>query len=306
MKLREIKFSIFYLLILIPLFPIVYGCGDLPTSSTTSTSSLEAVTVSPSSISLSLGSTESFTSFASYADGTSAEVSATWSISPSSFGSITASGHHGLLVVTSEGSGGSGFVLASYNGKSGSSTITVSAPAKTLASIGVTSTSNVPLWVGSTETLTATGNYSDGSTSVVNATWRVTPEALGSIIVSGSNGLFTAVATGSGWAIASFEGKTGNIAVDVIVKPKSITSIAVSPSSKTLAISATQVFTSIATYDDATTGEVEAVWTVSNAYGTIISSGYNGLFTAGGSAGTGFVIATVTGVAPGNASFIIQ
>ncbi len=75
---------------------------------------------------------------------------------------------------------------------------------------------------------------------------------------------------------------------------KTISSIAISPTTASIEVGATQVFSCVATYTDNSTGAIIPTWTITGEVGTIESIGLNGLFTAT-QEGTGTVMSTSAG-----------
>ena len=113
--------------------------------------------------------------------------------------------------------------------------------------------------------------------------------------VSGGNGVY---AYGTSSVFPNQTWNTANYWVDVVFSPASaptLQSIAVTPSSPTLAIGATQQFTATGSYSDGTTQNLtaQASWTSANA--TVVSIGSGGVAT-GVAAGQATISATLAGV----------
>jgi hypothetical protein len=168
-----------------------------------------------------------------------------------------------------------------------------SAAAKTLTTVSV-SPSITSIAMGGTQQFSATAKYSDGSTGDVTATanWTAASAAVATI---GPTGLATAVASGSTTITASLNGINGNAALAVAVTPRTLTSIAVSPSNASLSVGATRQFSATATYSDNSTQDVTATasWTVVTAAVATVNS--TGLAT-GVAAGSTTVGASLSGV----------
>jgi len=126
--------------------------------------SLNSVTVAPSAPIISLGTAtmQLFTASAAFADSTTSDVtaSATWSSSATTVATISntqgSQGQATLLTL------GTTTITATYASMAGSTTLTIT-PA-TLESIAI-SPASVSLGLNATQQYTATGTYSDGSTS---------------------------------------------------------------------------------------------------------------------------------------------
>jgi hypothetical protein len=108
-------------------------------------------------------------------------------------------------------------MTATYLGKSGTSTLTVS-PA-TLSSLAITP-NPISLAKGASQQLTATGIYSDTTARDLTnvATWLSSTATVVAVSnANGSRGLLTAVGSGSSSVTASFQGITS--ASDAITVP---------------------------------------------------------------------------------------
>jgi hypothetical protein len=119
---------------------------------------LVSIAVTPTNSAIAKGATEQFMATGSYSDGSSGDLtsSATWTSSNPTAASVSAAG------LASANAQGVTTIIASANSISGSTLLTVNPAA--LASISVTPAS-VYVGVGSNTQYTATGIYSDGSTT---------------------------------------------------------------------------------------------------------------------------------------------
>ena len=188
------------------------GISGNATITITGGKTVSSITVSPSNKTAQIGSIETFTSAANYSDGTSAAITAVWSVSPTSLGTTSASG---ATCIFTGSTLGSGFLVAAYGGVSGNAVISVVA-GKTLSTVIISPTSGA-LKVGSSETFSSSGSYSDGSISSITASWSIAPASLGTVISAGSNCLLTANNAGTGLLVATSEGKTASI--PVVISP---------------------------------------------------------------------------------------
>ncbi|MDY6864936.1 MAG: Ig-like domain-containing protein [Halobacteriota archaeon] len=138
------------------------------------------------------------------------------------------------------------------------------------------------LSIGETEQFTATGYDQYGSVMTgITFTWDSSDEAVGTV---GSNGLFTAIASGSATVTAESGGVEGTASVIVDYVPV-LTTIEVLPESASLSVGETEQFTATGydQYGSVMTG-ITFTWDSSDeAVGTV---GSNGLFTAIGSGST--------------------
>jgi len=174
----------------------------------------------------------------------------------------------------------------------GSSSTTTSTTPKSLSSISITP-SNPSIAVNATEQFTATGNYSDGSTTNLSssATWASSNQSIATVSEAGVG---KGAAAGSTAITATMSGVTGSTTLTVTAAAVTVTSIAVSPATASITTGATQQFTATATYSNGSTGNVtaSATWASSNATAATVNSA--GLAT-GSSAGSATISATVSG-----------
>ena len=188
---------------------------------------LSSISISGSS-SVNVGATATYTCTAKYSDGTSKTVTPSWSVSPTTYATITSGG-----VLTGKAAG-TVTVTASYTEggvtKTATKSVTVNPnPSPTLSSISISGPDSVN--VGATATYTCTATYSDGSAKKVTPTWSISS---GSTYVSiTSAGVLTGRASGTATITASYSGKTATKNVTVtapVVKP----TITTQPKSQTV------------------------------------------------------------------------
>jgi hypothetical protein len=176
-----------------------------------------------------------------------------------------------------------------------------STPLKTLTSVSV-SPSSASVQVGGTQQFTATANYSDGSTANVTSTavWAASAQTVATVNASG---LADAVSTGADTLTATLTGMSGTAALTVMPPPKTLTSIAVGPSTASIFVGSTQQFSATATYSDGSTSDVTstASWMSSAlAVATVSASG----LASGVAPGSATVTAASSGIS-GSASLSV-
>src|SRR5580704_9408890 len=253
------------------------GCQGLPAASpTTSTKTLSAIAVTPSTMSMKLGGAQQFTATATYNDGSTANVSSTasWTSSAPAFAKISISGNATALAA------GSATITAALKGVSGTATLTVQPKSLTAIAIAPNSAS---LMIGGAQQLTATGTYNDGSTANVTSSvsWSSSTPPVATVNATGEA---TAVAAGSSAITAALNGASGTATLTVLAK--SLSGISVAPSAANLAIGVTQQFTATGNYNDGSTANVTslATWTSSSpAVAAINSTGLATGITVGSS-----------------------
>jgi hypothetical protein len=135
---------------------------------------------------------------------------------------------------------------------------------------------------GSTQQMTATGTFNDGSinTNLKNLSWSSSPTSVATI--NSNSGLLSAVSTGSATITASSANITGTANVTVVLA--NVTSIQVSPSSATILTSQTAPFTAKATVSgQATPVDITgtATWTLTSGGAAVPSGVLSMAFTNG-------------------------
>jgi uncharacterized protein YjdB len=255
------------------------GSGNQPTPA-----SLAGLSVTPSAMSIAAAATVSLHAMGTYSDGSTKDLtsSVTWSSSDTKIASVSAAG-----VATGVATGIA--TVAAHSGTLGASaTITVKGASATLSSIAVTpATPSIP--INTTLQLTATGSYSDGSSSDLTAfvTWSSSTIATATVSVSG---LVEGVAGGSSTITATL-GTVSN-STSVTVTAPTITSISVTPDDLTLPIGISQQFTASAIYSDGSIQDLVSGVTWSSSTTSVASVDNTGL-AAILAAGTTTITATV-------------
>ncbi len=147
--------------------------------------------------------------------------------------------------------------------------------------------------MGAKQQFAATATYNDGSTADVTgvASWSSSNAAITAVNASG---LAAGIAAGSATVTATLNGIRASAQITVPVAAKTLTSIALSPSTATLAVGVKQQFAAMATYNDGSTTDVTATatWISSKAAVATVSS--TGLAT-GVAAGSATVTAALNG-----------
>jgi uncharacterized protein YjdB len=240
-----------------------------------------SVTVTPATASVTVGQTTTLQ--AQTLDASGATLTGrvvTWTTSNAGVATVSSSG-----VVTGVAAG-TATITATSEGKSGTSTVTVTA--LPVASVTVSPTT-LSLLAGQTGTLTAT--VRDAANNVLTdrqVTWTSSNTAVATVAPNGS---VTAVAPGTATITAASEGRTGS--ATVTVSPVPVANVTVSPSTVSLTTGATQQIT--VTTSDASgnvlTGRTVTWQSANTAVATVTQSG---LITAVGPGST-----TVTATSEG-------
>ncbi len=169
------------------------------------------------------------------------------------------------------------------------------APTPTLSSIAVTP-ANPSVPKGESQRFDAVGTFSDGSTQDLTSqvTWASATTSVATISnASGSQGLATAVGTGTSAISATLDGITGSTVMTVTAA--ALESIAVTPANPSVAKGLTQQFTATGTYSDQSTQDLTSQVTWASATTSVATITTAGLATAVGT-GTSTISATLSGI----------
>ena len=183
---------------------------------------------------------------------------------------------------------GTATITATFGGKSGSATLTVTAA--TLVSIAVTPpTASVPM--GLTQRFVATGTFTDGTTVDISntVTWSSGAIAVATVV---SPGVATGQSVGTATITAAFGGKSGSATLTVTAA--TLVSIKVTPPTASVPMGLTQRFVATGTFTDGTTVDISntVAWSSGTiAVATVLSPGV----ATGESLGTATITAALGG-----------
>ncbi|MDD2734827.1 MAG: Ig-like domain-containing protein [Desulfuromonadaceae bacterium] len=261
---------------------------------TVSSATVQAVTITPATASIPVGMTTQFAATGSFSDATTQDLTfdAVWSSTPGTFATVSnISVSKGLASATAVGNES---VVATFGAApvSGTASLAVSAPA--MQSITVSPANSTVSGLSKTVTFTATGNYSDGTTSDITgqATWASTKPGFATIVAG--SGVATTVAAGTTSISATLNGISGSTNLTVTVPVLDTNGLQITPASPSMSVGATQQLTVMATYTDSSSKDVTSscVWTSSAPSNASVSA--TGLVT-GGIAGTTVITAAYGG-----------
>ncbi len=248
---------------------------------------LSQIVVEPSAVKVAAGFSHQFFATGIYTDGSSVDLTSavTWSISdPSKANVSNAMTSHGLVNALAAGPVN---VIAQQGSVNGSTSATVTAA--TLQQLMVTPT-NPSTPKGTTTQLTATGIYSDGTTANLSAmvTWSTAPAGVSSISASG---MATPLTTGSTTVTASLDSISSGTLLTVTAA--TLSSIALSPPSPTIADGTSVPLTATGTYSDGTTVDLTAQASWSSDATTV--AGVSGGIVVGSAIGSAHITASMGG-----------
>ncbi|MDF2389828.1 hypothetical protein GWQ31_00405 [Aeromonas sp. 2MA4] len=230
---------------------------------------LTRLTVSPPSASIPKGLTQSYTAQGTYSDGTTLDVTSlvAWSSSSPAVASINAAG---IATGVTEGST---TVTAMLNGQNASANLNVTAAVLTGLTITPPS-ATIPK--GLTQSYTAQGTYSDGSTLDVTSlvAWSSSSPAVASINTAG---IATGVTEGSTTVTVMLNGQ--NASANLNVTAAVLTGLAITPPSATIPKGLTQSYTVQGTYSDGSTLDVTSLVAWSSSSPAVASINTAGIAT---------------------------
>jgi Big-like domain-containing protein/galactose oxidase-like protein len=289
---------------------LFFSCGS--GSPSQGPAKLTQIKIAPANQTIAKGTTLQLSATGYYNNGTTQALGAsvTWQTSQSAVATINTQGD-----VTGMGEGVAQ-LSATYQGVTGSTSITVGPPTLLNITVGLNQSS---LPVGESEQLTATGNFSDGTVQNLtqSATWSSSAPGVATIT---AGGLATGVTAGTSSVSALVGSVTGSTKLTVTASV--LVSIAVTPVNASIAAGNTQQFAATGTYSDGSTQNLTstAAWSSSapgvatvraGGLATGVTTGASSL-SATMSSITGSATLTVTApvlvsiaVTPGNASIAV-
>ncbi|MBI2869173.1 MAG: Ig-like domain-containing protein, partial [Chloroflexi bacterium] len=228
--------------------------GD--TTLTVTAASLESVTVAPGSFSVAAGGTKQFTATGVYSNGTAQDLTAAaiWSSSNGALATVASGLARGRAV-------GAPTIAAVVSGKSGSAVLTVTAA--TLDSLTI-SPLNPRIAPGDSRQFRAVGAYTDGTIKDVTAQAAWTSGNTLVATIGLNTGLAAGIAAGTADITASLDARTADTAL--AVSSATLSSLAVTPATASVAAGQTRQYTATGTYSDTTTADLTAfvTWTSGN------------------------------------------
>jgi uncharacterized protein YjdB len=249
------------------------------TTLTATSATLSSVELTPIAPTLSVNAVQQFTATAVYSDNTTQDVTAqaTWQSSDTTAAQVSTGGGGGGPGGPGGGArgtvtalaAGSSTISATFNGVTGSTTVTVTSA--TLVSIELTPDQS-SVAVNTQVAFVATALYSDNTTRNVTAlsTWLSSDPTVAAVsTANGSRGQAKSLASGSTTISASYAGVTGSTLLTVT--SATLTSIQVTPFAPTLPLGFTANFSATGVYSDNTTRDLTALVTWASSLPTVAS-----------------------------------
>jgi len=256
------------------------------TTLTVSPAALVSLSVTPASASIPLGTTQQFGATGTYTNGSTQNVTSlvTWTSSAPSVSTINAT-----ALATSTGTGATNILASTGSISSPPASLTV-LPA-VLQSIAITP-ANSSIALGTTQQLTATGTFSDGSTQNISSTVTWSSSA-GTVAAISAAGVANSAAVGTTTISATSGSVVGSTMLTV--SPAQLVSIAITPAIPSIPLGTEQQFAATGTFTDGSTQNLTATVQWSSSAATVAtigdSSGTNGL-ASGLAMGTTNITAT--------------
>jgi streptogramin lyase len=260
------------------------GTISASTTLTVSPPALISIAVNPQNLSIAFGTTQQFTATGTYSDGSTQDLTTavTWSSSDSTVSSISnTTGSEGLATTVNPGTA---LITASSGSVTGSSNLIVTAAP--LVSISVTPQSTA-IGTGTSQQFTASGMYADGTIQDVTTTVHWSSLAANVATISNSAGT-AGLATSTGAGTTTITADSGPVSgtASLTVSAATLTNIAISPTSASIALGGTQPFTATGTYSDGSSQDVTTSVTWSSSTATVATINNNGMATSAGTGST--------------------
>jgi uncharacterized protein YjdB len=243
---------------------------------------LTSITVTPAKPVIARGTTIALIATGTYADNTTKDVTAdaTWTTSAPTVATVSnAAGTDGLVTGVFLGTA---TITAALAGQSGAASLRVTNA--TLSSIAITPAGNATIAKGTTKQFAAIGSFNDNTKQDITTltSWTSSDATVATVGDSGGkDGLATALKAGQTTIGAAFAGQAATLRLDVTAS--TLDSIAITPTTSTIAKGTTAQFKATATYSDKSTQDItaQATWSSSAlAVATISNDTTDGLATA--------------------------
>lgn len=257
--------------------------------------SITAVSVTPISVNLPVGSSASLSPEVTQPSGAPA-ASVTYGTTAPSIATVSAAGlvigvgpGTATITVTATAPGNTGYSAASRT-----ATVTVTVTAVPVATVSV-APANASILTGATQQLVVTARDSSGQALTGRTvSWATLNAAVATV---STNGLVTGIAAGTATITATIDGVVGTATITVQTPPAGIASLNVSPASATVTVGQTRTLTTTVTQP---TGAPSATVTYSSSDPSIATVSPTGVVTA---VAAGSVTITVTATSPGTSTF---
>jgi len=243
---------------------------------------LTSITVTPAKPVIAKGTTIALIATGTYADNTTKDITAdaTWTTSAPTVATVSnAAGSDGLVTGVIAGTATITAVLAGQGGA-----VSLKVTNATLSSIAITPGADATIVKGTTKQFAAIGTFNDGTQQDITtlASWTSSDATVATVGDSGGkDGLATALAVGSTTIRAAFANSADTLKLTVTTT--ALASIAITPTTRTIAKGTTAQFKATATYSDNSTQDITAAATWSSsalAVATISNDTTDGLATA--------------------------
>jgi len=214
---------------------------------------------------------QAFTAIGIYSDGSKQDLTAqaTWATGDRTVATVSAAG------VVHPAAAGATSVSATFDGVTGSTTLTVSTATPQSIEVDPPTAS---IAKGTAASFAAIGTYSDGTTLDLtsHATWSSSDDAVVGVVAAAGAVSAEARAVGAATVTASFAGVSG--AASITVTPSPLASIAIDPLSISVANGSSQQLALSGVLQDGTaqvlTSDPEVIWTSSDPQVAAVSRGF--------------------------------
>jgi hypothetical protein len=273
------------------------------------TRDVASIVVTPSPVSIAPGTTQQFTAMGTLTDNTSQNLTSfatcTWTSSDPAITVSNAAGSKGLAGALSAPA--SATIQAAFDTVVGPTPITGIATLNSSHVVSIlVSSPTLTLPKGLTQQFTAIGTLVLGAATqnlTTSALWTSSSPTVATI---SNTGLATALALGATNISASFDSITSSPTVTLTVTQPVLISIAITPTSKSIALGLTQQYKAIGTYSDGSTPDITSIvtWKSSQLGVATMSTSTKGLATSVAQ-GTTTITASLSNITSNSATLTV-
>ena len=218
--------------------------------------------------------TEAYTCIANFADGATAAVYPVWSLSSTTYATVSEEGK--ITSKNTESKTHSVVLTATYKSEGKTFTTKMSITLRPLVLVSVAVKGSDTIAYGSSASYSCTVFLSNGTETAVSPTWQLSSTAYATVSADGkvtNKNTSGKTQTVNLKATYNFNDTTKSTSITVTLPPRTLASVAIS-GNQTIAYGASEAYDCLASWGDGSTSSVVSTWSLSStAYATVAKDG---------------------------------